>query len=180
MFEPPFYKTASLTPLRVCLSPSPHLPHRIPQAPPCPHCNSTQSHSLRAPVFRLPQLLLHTATSPQIVRFPVSPCSPCTRIYLPSFNCFQASRSLCPPVHELSPQFLLFPGSPMFLRYTNWPPWVRQFPEPPCSLTRQFCLPRFSCFQAPLICPVHGSLSQVLLFPGSPISLVHGSASSLC
>lgn len=171
---PPFHTTTSLTTL--VLGCVPVCPIRFPRLPLSPPCNPAQIH----PLFSgCPASSVH-CPSPQIVQFPASPCSPCTRSYLPRFNCFQASLSLCPPVHELAPQILLFPGSPMFPRYTNWPPWVRQFPEPPCSLTRQFHLPRFSCFQAPLICPVHGFLSQVLLFSGSPISLVHGSVSGLC
>lgn len=146
---------------------------------PVPLLQPYKIHPLRVPVFRLPQLLLYTAHLPRLCGFQAPLAPPAHESTSLASTVFRLL-TLCPPVHELSPQILLFPGSPMFPQYTNWPPWVRQFPEPPCSLTRQFHLPRFSCFQAPLIWPVHGYLSQVLLFPGSPISLVHGSASSLC
>lgn len=112
-------------------------------------------------VSSLPLFPLHTNLPPQIQLF--------------------SGYSLClPPCTGPSPQILLFLGSPIFPWYTNWPPWVQQFPEPPCSLTRQLHLPRFSCFQAPLICPVHRYLSQVLLFLGFPVSPVYASVSSLC
>lgn len=164
---PPFRLDTALTPLLGLAVSLPRLPHQIPQAPLSPHCNPTQIHPLRAPVFRLPRPLLYTAHLPRLCGFQ-SPLAPAAHESTSPASTVFRLLTLCPPVHELSPQTLLFPGSPMFPRYTNWPPRVRRFPEPPCSLTRQFHLPdsavfrlpsfalytdispRFCCFQAPL------------------------------
>lgn len=137
---PLVHTTASSTPFLFLPVSLPPLPHRIPQAPPFPHCNPTQIHPPRAPVFRLPRLLLYTTTSPQIVRFPVSPCSPCTRMYLPSFNCFQAPRSLC-------------------LLYTNPLPSSCCFQVPLCCPGTQIGLPGFGSFQNPLVLSLGSSIS---------------------
>lgn len=122
-----------------------------------------RSASSPKPPFPGPPTSLYTNSAPQIAPFLIYP-SPCTRINLPRFNRFWASCSSCPPVHELSPQTLLFPGYPLFSQYTNWPPWVRQFPEPPRSLTRQFHLPRFSSFQAPLVALYTGTSHRFCCF----------------
>lgn len=175
----PFHSTApSSTPGSVCLpnpQPTSPLPQLLNQIPPgslaCIPLQSPTEPSPRAPAFRLP--LLPPVHLPRLCSFQAYPPPPAMlplHTDLPPQLQPFSGFSLCPslPVHEPSPQILRFPGSPLVSRYTNWPPWVRQFPEPLCSLARQLHLPRFSCFQDPLICPVHGYLSQVLLFPGHP------------
>lgn len=137
---PPFHITTSLTPL-LCLSVSlPGLPHQIPRAPPSPHCIPTQTHPpLQSPCFQAAPASPVHCTSPQMVRFPVSPCSPCTRIYLPSLNSFQASHS-----------------APL---YTNCLPRSCCFQVPPCFPGIQIGLPGFGSFQNPLARSLGSSIS---------------------
>ena len=122
-------------PAPICLIRSPRF-----HPPPPPNCKPTQIPPQRAPVLRLPWLPLYTAVSPQIVRFPVSPCSPCTQIYLPRFNCFQASLSLCP-------------------LYTNYLSRSCCFQVPPCFPCTQIGLPGFGSFQNPLALSLSSSIS---------------------
>lgn len=107
---------------------------------PIPPLQSHTNPSPESPCFQAaPASPVHCA-SPQIVRFPVSPCSPCTRIHLPSLNSFQASQSL-PPL------------------YTNCFPRSCCFQVPPCFPGIQIGLPGFGSFQNPLALSLGSSIS---------------------
>lgn len=131
----PHSSLSDSTPMLACL-PAPLASSDSPGSPPA----TTQIHLLR-PVFRPPQLPLYATASPQIVQFPVSPCSLCTRIYLPSFDCFQASLSLSA------------------LLYTNCLPRSCCFQVPPCFPGTQIGLPGFGSFQNPLALSLGSSIS---------------------
>ena len=136
---PPFHITTSLTPLR-CLSVSlPCLPPQIPQAPPSPHCNPTQIHPLRAPVFRLPQLL-YTAHLPRLCGFQ-SPLAPPAHESTSLASTVFRLLSLCPPL------------------YKNCFPRSCCFQVPPCFPGIQIGLPGFGSFQNPLALSLGSSIS---------------------
>lgn len=114
-----------------------------------------------------------TSASPQIVQFPGIPpplqCSPCTRICLPSSNRFQASPSVPPFQYtNLLPRSCGFQVPPLFPGTQIGLPGFGSF-QNPFALSLGSCIsPDSAVFRSPSFAPVHGYLSQVLLFPGHP------------